>query len=112
MLTHRDSVGVKTRETDKLEHKALLRELPDEVLHVRIREALPRPIEARAEVVHEPLPGVTLTYRASEGARLLNIWASSLEPKHIRIGSIFNRTSEGVRRSSGRVVVSLASTRH
>jgi hypothetical protein len=43
---------------DKEDSLPLLGEFPDEVLQVCVREAMGRPVEARAQVVHKPPIGL------------------------------------------------------
>lgn len=57
-----------------------LSKLPNEVLEVLVGEALCCPIETRAEVVYEPLPGVLLPDLAGEVPCLFEVGSLRLEP--------------------------------
>ena len=128
----RGCVQVQPCEGDELENEALLAEVPDEVLQVlifalsqlphhrrdinvggitRTREALGGPVEARAQVVHEPLSGVLLPDLAREATRLGEVGELRLKPDHVRVRREGEFTFDGGLNTARIVIVALAGLR-
>lgn len=62
-----------------------LRDVPNEVLQGIIGESLCSPIEARAQIIHEPLSRVLFSDLAREIPCLLQVGQLGLEPEHVGV---------------------------
>ena len=96
---------------DELPHKSEFAELPHIVLHVPVAQSRRVPIEARAEVIREPLFGVRPVHALGKLARLREDRALRLHPQQVRIRRESDRAVDRALRAALVAVVPLDGAR-
>ena len=85
--TKKSSTGRRTgTHRDELPHKPELPELPHKFLHIFFSEAGGIPVEARTQIVRQPLVRVRLVHAIGKFARLRKDRLLRLHPQQIRVG--------------------------
>src|SRR4051794_32945023 len=87
-LTCDRSSRVYACQRNELEHKTMLRQIPDKRLESLLREALAHPVETWGEVVYELLARVDGADFAGEFGSFLDVRVARLDPQQVGVRSI------------------------